>query len=162
MLAEIRAGIAANTKEMIAKMDGNQAEMRSIFHACLTDLKDGRNETTACSEATETKPDSRLMQSTEEHQEIAKGEAVVMPVREPRKRRRVPIWRRSPARRERKGPGEIVDLGGSWLPPAARRPAVQMWHGKKETRQENWDPGKQWTAKGVLPCRNKVDPQCEK
>jgi hypothetical protein len=32
---------------------------------------------------------------------------------------------------------------------------------KMETRQENWDPGKLWTAKGVLPYRNKDDPPCK-
>jgi hypothetical protein len=36
-----------------------------------------------------TDPDPGLMQSTEKHQEIPKGEAAVMPVGEPRKRRRV-------------------------------------------------------------------------
>jgi hypothetical protein len=37
----------------------------------------------------DTDPDPGMMQSTEEHQEIPKGEAAVMPVGEPRKRRRV-------------------------------------------------------------------------
>jgi hypothetical protein len=37
----------------------------------------------------ETEPDPGMMQSTEEHQEIPKGEAAVMLVGEPRKRRRV-------------------------------------------------------------------------
>jgi hypothetical protein len=36
---------------------------------------------------TETEHDPGMMQSTEEHQEIPKGEAAVMPVGEPRKRR---------------------------------------------------------------------------
>jgi hypothetical protein len=36
-----------------------------------------------------TNPDQGMMQSTEEHQEIPKGEAAVMPVGEPRKRHRV-------------------------------------------------------------------------
>jgi hypothetical protein len=36
-----------------------------------------------------TEPDPGMMQSTEKHQEIPKGEAAVMPVRAPRKRRKV-------------------------------------------------------------------------
>jgi hypothetical protein len=47
------------------------------------------DETTACKEAAETKPDPGLMQSIEEHQEIPTEEAAVMPVGEPRKRHRV-------------------------------------------------------------------------
>jgi hypothetical protein len=34
-------------------------------------------ETTACNEATETKPDPGMMQSIEEHQEVPKGEVAV-------------------------------------------------------------------------------------
>jgi hypothetical protein len=44
---------------------------------------------TTCREATEAEPDPGMMQSIEEHQEISKGEAAAMPVRGPRKRRRV-------------------------------------------------------------------------
>jgi hypothetical protein len=53
------------------------------------DLIDGRKETTASNEATETKLDPRMMRSIEELQNILKGEAAVMSVGEPRKRRRV-------------------------------------------------------------------------
>jgi hypothetical protein len=53
------------------------------------DLKDGRKETTVCNEATETKLDPGLEQSIEERQNIPKDEAAVIPVGEPRKRRRV-------------------------------------------------------------------------
>jgi hypothetical protein len=53
------------------------------------DLKDGRKETTACNEATETKHDPGMMQSIEDHPDIPEEEAAVMPVGEPRKRRRV-------------------------------------------------------------------------
>jgi hypothetical protein len=48
-----------------------------------------RKEMTVCQEGTETEPDPGMMRSTEEHQEIPKGGAVVMPVGEPRKRSRV-------------------------------------------------------------------------
>jgi hypothetical protein len=47
------------------------------------------DETTACNEATETGPNPGMIQFTEKRQEIPKGEAAVMQVGEPRKRRRV-------------------------------------------------------------------------
>jgi hypothetical protein len=53
------------------------------------DLKDGRKETTACQEVTETEPNTGMMQSIQEHQEIPKGEATVMPVGGLRKQHRV-------------------------------------------------------------------------
>jgi hypothetical protein len=78
---------------MLARMQENiksdQAEIRSTLDEYLMDLEDGRKETTACNEATETEPDPGMMQSTEEHQEIPKEEVAVMPVGEPRKRYRV-------------------------------------------------------------------------
>jgi hypothetical protein len=40
-------------------------------------------------------------------------------------------------------------------------PSCKSGMAKKETHHENWDPAKLWTAKGVLPCQNKDDPQCE-
>jgi hypothetical protein len=78
---------------MLARMreeiKSSQAEMRYTLDEWLMDLKDGRNVTTASNEGTETEPDPRMMQSIEERQEIPKEEAAVMPVGEPRKRRRV-------------------------------------------------------------------------
>jgi hypothetical protein len=32
---------------------------------------------------------------------------------------------------QKKGPGEKVDPGRNWLPPAERRPAMQDWHGAR-------------------------------
>jgi hypothetical protein len=90
--------------EINAKMDSNQAEMSSTVCAMRSELKESiqhemkaviqpirseLDEMTACNKATETEPDPRMMQSIEEHQEIPMGEATVMPVGEPRKRRRV-------------------------------------------------------------------------
>jgi hypothetical protein len=74
---------------MREEIKSGQAEMRSTLDALLMDLNDGRNETKACNGATETELDPGMMQPIEEHQEIPKGEATVMPVREPRKQRRV-------------------------------------------------------------------------
>jgi hypothetical protein len=78
----MEANTKANQEEILARMRediiSGQAEMRSIFDPWLTDLKDGRKETTACQEATETEPNPGMMRSTEEHQEISKGEAAEM------------------------------------------------------------------------------------
>jgi hypothetical protein len=74
---------------MLEEIKSGQAEIRSTLNEWLMDLKDGRKETTACNGATETEPDSRMMQSIGEHQEIAKVDAAVMLVGEPRKRRRI-------------------------------------------------------------------------
>jgi hypothetical protein len=63
--------------------------MRSTLDEWLMDLKDGRKETTACNGATKTKLNPGLMQSTEEHQDIPKGEAAVIPIGELRKLHRV-------------------------------------------------------------------------
>jgi hypothetical protein len=59
--------------------------MKAVIQSIRSEL----DETTACNEATETEPDPRMMQSTEEHQEIPKEDAAVMPVGKPRKRSRV-------------------------------------------------------------------------
>jgi DNA repair exonuclease SbcCD ATPase subunit len=68
--------------EMNAKMDGNQAEMKSTVYAMWPKLKETiqhgmkviiqpiqpeLDETTACNEVTETEPDPQMMQSIEEH-----------------------------------------------------------------------------------------------
>jgi hypothetical protein len=76
-------------------------------------------------EKRQTQPDLGMIQSIEEHRKIPKGGAAMMPVGGSRKWRRVQIWPRSDARRGRKGPGEVVNQGGSWLPPAGRCPIVQ-------------------------------------
>jgi hypothetical protein len=112
--------------------------MRAVIQPVRSEL----DETTACSKATKTEPDSWMTQSIEEHQEIPKEEATVMPVGGPRKRRRI---RNLAAERDRKwgkGCGEKLNPGGSRLPPAWRCPAVQKWHGEKETSSGELGPRK--------------------
>jgi hypothetical protein len=58
------------------------------------------DETTTYQEATETEPDPGMMQSVEEHQDIPKEDAAVMPVGGPRKRRRV--WNLTAERRQKR------------------------------------------------------------
>jgi hypothetical protein len=60
--------------------------MRSTICEFRSKLKE-MDEMTICREATETEPDPGMMQ--EEHQEIPKEYAAVMPVEGPRKRRKV-------------------------------------------------------------------------
>jgi hypothetical protein len=62
-----------------------QHEIKAAIQPIRTEL----DEATACREATETEPNPVMMQSIEEHQEITKEGAAVMPVGEPRKQRRV-------------------------------------------------------------------------
>jgi hypothetical protein len=63
--------------------------IQRVMRGAIQPVRSELDETTACNEATETKSDPGKIQSTEEHQEIPKGEAVVMLVGEPRKQRRV-------------------------------------------------------------------------
>jgi hypothetical protein len=100
--------MGTNLNKMREEIKSGQAETRSTFDEWLMDLKDGRKETTACIEATDTKLDPALIQSTEEQEVIPKGEAAVMPVG---------IGNAIP--------WEIVDTGGNRLPPAGSCSAVQ-------------------------------------
>jgi hypothetical protein len=86
----------AELEQMLASQEKAEANrkadlenLRRRMEEMLTANQNGLKEMIACKEATETEPDPGMMQSVEEHQEIPKGEAAVMPVREPRKRRRV-------------------------------------------------------------------------
>jgi hypothetical protein len=70
----------------------DQAKMIAAFKermdALIANITIDRKETTASQEDTETKPDPEKMQSVEEHQQIPKEDAAVMPVGGLRKRRR--------------------------------------------------------------------------
>jgi hypothetical protein len=72
MQAEISARLDTNLKEMREEIKSGQAEIRCTLDEWLMNLKDGRKETTACNEVTETEPNPGMMQSTEEHLEIPK------------------------------------------------------------------------------------------
>jgi hypothetical protein len=146
--------------------------MRSTLDEWLTDLKDGRKETTACNEATETKLDPGLMQSIEEHQDIPKKEAAVIPIGGPRKRRRV--CNLAAERRQKRKERTRGKSGSRTKFTACRnvsrrakvawrkrnlfrnvrtlekcgqgRPAVQKWHGARDAimkgRRSNRDDGR--------------------
>jgi hypothetical protein len=76
MQAKMDANIKAYHEEMMAMVDAYHERMM----ACLGKME---------ADTEKTEPDPGMMQSTEEHQEIPKGEHAVMPVGELRKWRRV-------------------------------------------------------------------------
>jgi hypothetical protein len=82
-----------NLKEMRKEIKSGQAEMRSIVNAWLSDLKINREETMACQETMEAcleckEPASVEIKPEVADEEVPKEDAVVMPVGEPRNRRR--------------------------------------------------------------------------
>jgi hypothetical protein len=97
MRAEISARMDVNTKSSKAEMRSTVCAFRSELKetiqyemkAVMQPLRAELDETTSCKGATETELDPGMMQSIEEHQEIPKGEAAVVPVGEPRKLLRV-------------------------------------------------------------------------
>jgi hypothetical protein len=115
-------------KEAVVERQENSNEEVAIHS-----LKACRSETAAFQEATETKPDLGTMQSVEEHQEIPKQEAAVMPIGGLRKRRRD---RNLASGRRQKPKGRIRTSCESSrrLTVARRRCSVeQQWHEARET-----------------------------
>jgi hypothetical protein len=129
-------------KEMMATVDAYHERMM----ACL-----GKTE----ADTEKNEPDPGMMQSTEEHQEIPKGEATVMPIGEPRKRRRV---RSLAAERRQKQKERTQGNCGSRRKSAAAcrkvsRCARVAWHRKSIIRkignQENCGLRKEFAASGI-------------
>jgi hypothetical protein len=142
MQAKMDANIKAYHEEMMAMVDTYQERMM----ACL-----GKTE----ADTEETEPDPGMMQTTEEHQEIPKGEAAVMPVGEPRKRCRV---RSLAAERGQKRKERTRGNRGSRRKSAAACRKVShcarvAWHRKSVVRnigtQENCGPRKEFAAAGI-------------
>jgi hypothetical protein len=152
--------------KMIAKMDAQHKMMMAILdayhertmaslgeteakdfkamdaqHKMMMAILDAYHERTMASlgetEAKDFKAIPEEMETVTEHQEIPKEDATVMPVGEPRKRRRVC----NQPENEGKDP-EKTDSRGSWLPPAGRCPAVQKWRGEKGTFSGMFRPKK--------------------
>jgi hypothetical protein len=106
-----------------------------------------------------TEPDPGMMQSTDAHQEIPKGEAAVMPVGELRKRRRV----RSLAaeHNQKRKEGTRGNRGSRRKSAAACRKVSRCarvpWHRKSVVRkigtQENCGPRKEFAAAGIKATR---------
>jgi hypothetical protein len=81
--------LPANQEKAEANRKADVENLKRMLDEMLRANHDGLQETTACNGATETKPYPEMMQSVEEHQDIHKEDVAVMPVGEPRKRRRV-------------------------------------------------------------------------
>jgi hypothetical protein len=92
-LKEMREEIKSGQAEMRSTVCAMQSKLKETIHhrmkAVLQPIRTELDETTACNGATETKPDPGMMQSIEEHQEIPKEDAAVLPVGGPRRRHRV-------------------------------------------------------------------------
>jgi hypothetical protein len=98
LLARMNASMKEHMQEIAARMDANQAEMKADRKAHQAKMNTKHKEMMAILDAhhermrsvlERRRPIQRIMQSTEGHQEIPKGEAAVMSVGEQRKRRRV-------------------------------------------------------------------------
>jgi hypothetical protein len=101
-----------------------------------------------------TEPDPGMMQSTEEHQEIPKGEAAVMPVGEPRKRRRVrslAAGHRQKRKERTRGNRGYRRKSAAACRKVSRRAKV-VWRKRNLIRkmwiQDNCEPWKRWTVTG--------------
>jgi hypothetical protein len=141
MQAKMDANIKAYHEEMMAMVDAYHERMM----ACLRKTK---------ADTEKTEPDPGMMQSTEENQEIPKGEAAVIPVREPRKRRRV---RSLATERCQKWKERTRGNRGSRRKSAAACRKVShcarvAWHKRNLVRkiriQENCEPWKRWIVTG--------------
>jgi hypothetical protein len=150
LLLSVQAKMETNRKayheEMMAMVDAYHERMMAYL---------GKTE----ADTEKTEPDPGMMQSTEEHQEIPKGEAAVMQVGEPRKLRRV---RSLAAERRQKRKERTRGNRGSRRKSAAAcrkvsRCARVAWHRKSVVRkigtQENCGPRKEFAAAGIRATR---------
>jgi hypothetical protein len=146
MQAKMDANIKAYHEEMMAMVDAYHESMM----ACLGKME---------ADTEKTEPDPGMMQSTEKHQEIPKGEAAVMPVGEPRKRRRV---RSLAVERHQKQKERTRGNRGSRRKSAATCRKVShcarvAWHRKSVVRkigtQENCGPRKEFAAARIRATR---------
>jgi hypothetical protein len=146
--------------ELLLSMQAKMETNRKAYHEEMMAMVDAYHERImACLGKTEadtekTEPDPEMMQSTEKHQEITKGEAAVMLVGEPRKRRRV---RSLAAERSQKRKERTRENRGSRRKLAAAcrkvsRCARVAWHRKSVVR-------KLGTRKFVDPARSSPLPE---
>jgi hypothetical protein len=146
LIKTVKEEIQAYHEEMMAMLDAKHERTM----ACL-----GKTE----ADTEKTEPDPGMMKATEEHQEIPKGEATVMPVGEPRKQCRV---RSLAAERRQKRKERTRGNRGSRRKSAAAcrkvsRCARVAWHRKSVVRiigtQENCGPRKEFAAARIRATR---------
>jgi hypothetical protein len=138
LLARMNASTKEHMQEMKARMDAKLDASHKMMMAKL----DAHNEKIMASlgktETTDFKATPEEMESVTEQQEIPKEDAVVMPVREPRKRRRVCNLA---AERRQKTKERTRGNSGSRRKSAATCRRLPC-RAKVETLQENSDLGK--------------------
>jgi hypothetical protein len=113
------------------------------------------SETAPSQEATKTERDPEMMQSAEEHQEFPKEDAAVMPVGEPRKRRRdrnLAAGRRQKPKRSFQASCEYKKRSAAARRKMTRRATV-AWRKRRVFRkivtQRNVEPRSKLTAAGI-------------
>jgi hypothetical protein len=134
--------------ELLLSMQARMKTNRKAYHEKMMAMVDAYHERMmAClgktkADTEKSEPDPGMMQSTEEHQEIPKGEAAVMPVGEPRKRRRVQSL--ATERRQKRKERTRGNRGSRRkLAAACRRClAVQEWHSTGRASSEKLGPRK--------------------
>jgi hypothetical protein len=128
--AETKA-IQAKTKAMREDMKADHEEMMAMLGACHKRMMACLGKMEADTE--KPNPDPGMMQSTEAHQEIPKGEAAVMPVGELRKQHRVRNLAAECRQKQKERIEQLVSPRGDQPSPPGRCSAVQKWHGEKGT-----------------------------
>jgi hypothetical protein len=158
LLLSVQTKMDTNTRALRETMKSNQddlirtvkEEMRAMVDACHKEMMACLGKTEADTEKTE--PDPGMMQSTEEHQEIPKGEAAVMQVGELRKRRRV--WNLATERRQKRKERTRGNRGSRRKSAVAcsevSHRATVAWHKRNLIRrsgtQENCGPLKEFST----------------
>jgi hypothetical protein len=77
--------------------------------------------------------DPEEMEAVVKWQEIPEEEATVQTFRALKKRMGTSIYQGSAAVSQRNGPRAMVGPGRTWLPPPGGSPAVQEWHGIRDS-----------------------------
>jgi hypothetical protein len=120
--------------ERMMNTDQTDVNLKELTETTSADMK-ACQETTVCHEATEAdvekiEPDSEMMQSAADHQEIPREDAALIPVGGLRKQRRG----RKQAARRREEPKKLNrGICGSRENLAAACRKVQEWHGARGT-----------------------------
>jgi hypothetical protein len=133
----------ADQEKMVADKEDFLARMDAFHEKRMAMLEAQQRRMIAClgqTDANTEKMDPGMMQSAEEHQDVPNEDVAVMPVGEPRKRRR---GRKLIA--ERRGEPKELNRGNHGsrrkLAAACRRcPAMQQWHGEKGNSSEKVRP----------------------
>jgi hypothetical protein len=106
-----------------------------------SELKDTREETMAYQEKTEARLEGEEPTSVDMEPEVPREDDEMMPVGEPRKRRRDRNLAAGRRKKPKETTRESVDPGSDLPSPAERRPTVRKWHGRRKTLLGETAPG---------------------